>query len=56
MDSPYSINNNKKKTPKQKPSTVTKSISKSVTNKKSKNNVIKEVIFLIFTQYLVKDL
>ena len=40
MDSPYRINNNKKKTPKQKPSTVTENI-KSVTNKRSKNNVIK---------------
>ena len=39
MDSPYRIKNNKKKTLKQKPSTVTESI-KSVTNKKSKNNVI----------------
>ena len=37
MDSPYRINNNKKKTPKQKSSTVTENISKSVTNKKSKN-------------------
>ena len=41
MDSPYRINNNKKKTPRQKPSTLTEKISKSVTNKKSKNNVIK---------------
>ena len=41
MDSPYRINNNNKKSPKQKPSTVTENISKSVTNKKSKNNVIK---------------
>ena len=41
MDSPYRINNNKKKTPKQKPPTITENISKSVTNKKSKNNVIK---------------
>ena len=41
MDSPYGINNHKKKTPKQKRSTVTENISKSVTNKKSKNNVIK---------------
>ena len=45
-DSPYRLKNNKKKTPKQKPSTVTENISKnentkSVTNKKSKNNVIK---------------
>ena len=41
MDSPYRINNNKKKTPKQKPSTITENISKSLPNKKSKNNVIK---------------
>ena len=41
MDSPYRMNNNKKKTPKQKPTTTTENISKSVTNKKSKNNVIK---------------
>ena len=41
MDSPYRINNNKKKKPKQAPSTVTENISKSVSNKKSKNNVIK---------------
>ena len=40
MDSPYRINNNKTKTPKQKPSTVTENI-KSVTNKRSKSNVIK---------------
>ena len=41
MHSPYRINNNKKKTPKQKPSTITENIFKSVSNKKSKNNVIK---------------
>ena len=41
MDSPYRNNNDKKKKPKQKPSTVTENISKSVTNKKSKNNVMK---------------
>ena len=46
MDSPYRIINHKKKTPKQKPSTVTENISKnenfkSVTNKRSKNNIIK---------------
>ena len=46
MDSPYRINNHKKKTPREKTSTVTENISKnentkSVTNKKSKNNVIK---------------
>ena len=41
MHSPYRINNNKKKTIKQKPSTITENISKSVSNKKSKNNVIK---------------
>ena len=35
MDSPYKINNNKKKKPKQSPDT------KSVPNKKSKNNVMK---------------
>ena len=55
MDSPYRINN-KKKTPKQKLDTKTENISKSDTNKKLKNNVIKEVIFLIITQYLVKNL
>ena len=41
MDSPYRINKDKKKKPKQKPSTVTENFSKSVTNKKSKNNVMK---------------
>ena len=41
MDSTYRIKNNKMKTPKQKPSTITENISKSVTNKKSKNNVMK---------------
>ena len=41
MDSPYRINNNKKKKPNQSPDIKTENISKSVTNKKSKNNVIK---------------
>ena len=46
MDSPYRIYNHKKKTPRQKSSTVTEIVSKnentkSVTNKRSKNNVIK---------------
>ena len=46
MESPYRRNNNKKKKPTQKQSTVTEDISKnentkSVTNKRSKNNVIK---------------
>ncbi len=46
MDSPYRIINHKKKTPKQKQSTVTENISKtentkSVTKKRSKNNAIK---------------
>ena len=46
MDSPYRINNQKKKTPKQKPPNVTENIStnentKSVANKTSKNNVMK---------------
>ena len=46
MDSPYRINNHKKKTPKQKPSTVTEDHSKNenmkpTTSKRSKNNVIK---------------
>ena len=40
MDSPYGINNNKKKSPKQKSSTITENI-KPVTNKKSKKNIIK---------------
>ena len=45
-DSPYRMNNQKKKTPKQKPSNVTENISKkentkTVTNKRSKNNVMK---------------
>ena len=56
MESPYRMNNNKKKKPKQPPYVKTENISKSVTNKKSENNVIKVVIFLIFTQYLVKNL
>ena len=41
MDNPCRINNNKKKTPKQKPSTKTENISKSLPNKKSKNNIRK---------------
>ena len=46
MDSPYRLNNNKKKTPKQKPSTLTEHHSKienikPITTKRSKNNVIK---------------
>ena len=46
MDSPYRINNHKKKTPKQKTSTVTENISKNekikpTTSKRSTNNVIK---------------
>ena len=45
-DSPYRINNHKKKTPKQKPSTVTEDHSKNenikpTTSKRSKNNVMK---------------
>ena len=45
-DSPYRINNHKTKTPEQKPPTVTENISKnentkSVTNTRSKNNVMK---------------
>ena len=41
MDSPYRINNNKKKKPKQSPSSITTENIKSVPNKKSKNNVMK---------------
>ena len=46
MDSPYRLNNHKKKTPKQKPSTVTEELSKNenikpTTSKRSKNNVMK---------------
>ena len=46
MDSPYRINNHKKKTPEQKPSTVTENISKNenikpTTSKRFKNNVMK---------------
>ena len=46
MDSPYRRNNHKKKQPKQSPDTTTEVISKnentkSVTNKRSKHNVIK---------------
>ena len=41
MDSPYRINYNKKKKPKQSPSSTTTENIKSVPNKKSKNNVMK---------------
>ena len=46
MDSPYRINNHEKKTPKQKPSTVTEDHSKNenikpTRSKRSKNNVMK---------------
>ena len=46
MDSPYRINNHKKKTPKQKPPIVTEDQSKNenikpTTSKRSKNNVMK---------------
>ena len=46
MDSPHRRNNHKKKKPKQSPDTTTENIckkenTKSVTNKRSKNNVIK---------------
>ena len=46
MDSPYRINNHKKKFPKQKPSTVTEDYYKNgnikpVTNESSKNKIIK---------------
>ena len=45
MDSLYRINNNKKKTPKQKPSTVTEVISKNEnTNESSKNKIIEKRI------------
>ena len=46
MDSPYRINNNKKKTPKQKPSTVTEKneITKSVIDESSKNKIIEKRI------------
>ena len=48
MDSPYRINNNKKKTPKQKTSTVTKDHSKNEniksTNESSKNKIIEKRI------------
>ena len=49
MDSPYRINNHKKKTPKQKPSTVTENHSKNgnikpITSKRYKNNVKKGAI------------
>ena len=41
MDSPYRINNNKKKKPKQSSPSTTTENTKSVTNKRSKNKVIK---------------
>ena len=48
MDSPYTINNNKKKTPKQKSSTVTEDHSKNEniksTNESSKNKIIEKRI------------
>ena len=49
MNSPYRINNNKKKTPKQKPPTVTENISKNentkpVIDESSKNKIIEKRI------------
>ena len=44
MDSPYRITNHKKKTPKQKPSTVTENISKTHTNEEDKNKRIEKRI------------
>ena len=41
MDSPYRINTNKKKKTNQSPSSSTTENTKSVSNKRSKNNVIK---------------
>ena len=41
MDSPYRRNTNKKKKPNQSPPSTTSENTKSVTNKRSKNNVIK---------------
>ena len=46
MDSPYRLNNNKKKSPKQKQSTISEDNSKNenikpTTNKRSKNNIMK---------------
>ena len=41
MDSPYKRSSHKKKKPKQSPSFTTTKNTKSVTNKRSKNNVIK---------------
>ena len=60
MDSPYRRNNHKKKKPKQSSDITTENISKnentkSVTNKRSKNNVINVVMFLIPTYYLVEN-
>ena len=59
MDSPYRRNNHKKKKPKQSSAITTEKISKnentkSVTNKRSKNNVINVVMFLIPTHYLAE--
>ena len=44
MDSPYRINNNKKKKPKQSPDTKTENISKSVTNEETNNKIIEKRI------------
>ena len=45
MDSPYRITNHKKKTPKQKPSTISENISKNEnTNESSKNKIIEKRI------------
>ena len=49
MDSPYRINNNKKKKPKQSPDTKTENISKnentkSVIDDSSKNKIIEKLI------------
>ena len=37
MEGPFTENNHKKRTPKQKPSTTTNENSKSITNKRSKS-------------------
>ena len=44
MDSPYRINNHKKKTPKAKPSTVIENISKNENTKSVTNNNIEKLI------------
>ena len=44
MDSPYRINNHKKKNPKQKPSTVRENISKNENTKSVTNNIIEKRI------------